>query len=283
MLPHALNSESVYIEAVTSSKDYTIVLDSKIEPTLKKDTIENPIQLKPNYEVEIKKRAIAAQIENAYFEIKKDSILPPFKEKTINITYSNVFYLDNLTRFSSLKEFIIEVPNKVYFTDKDDDFKIHFRDGETNFEINEDPLIMVDGMLINNSNDLLKVDFKKIATIATYNQPYYFGNKLYGGLFIVKTIDKGFNEVSNEENKVKVAYKIPLEKVKNYFPNYINETSLNRIPDYRIQLFWQTNCTSLKNPFQFFTSAVEGTYEISIQGFTNNGDYINEKSLFKVL
>lgn len=281
ILSHPLSSENVFIEPINNSNKYSILLDSKIEPKYFVDSLQQKIKLKEGYSKEIENRAIAAQIENAYYEIKKDSTLSPKLISTINKNYLDIFPTDKYSRFSSIKEFITEVLNQVYYTEKNDEFKIHFRNTGVNLELDENPLTIVDGTLILNPNDILKVDFKKIKTISVNYQPYYLGNKLYSGLFIVNTIDSYFDDVSTNKNKLKLDYTIPFSIQIPYFPSYEDNSSLNKIPDYRVQLLWK-NTTNLKEPIPFYTSDIEGTYEISIQGFSNEGKYINEKDYFNV-
>lgn len=281
ILPKPLHSNNITIEAITKNNNYTIILDPKIKPIYKKNNNET-IYLKKGYHSEIKNRTIAAQIENGYYEIKKDSSVVRSKENTINHELLQVFDLNNITRFQTLKEFIIEVINQVYFTEKNGDFKLHFRNSDINFEVNEDPLTIVDGTLILNTNDLLKVEFSKVTTISIYNKPYYFGNKLYSGLFFITTSDNHFTDVSNLNKKINLDYNIPVLKEINYFPDYKNNENLDKIPDYRIQLYWKTNVSSLKYPIEFSTSDVEGDYEISINGYSNKGEYIHKKSYFRV-
>ena len=76
-------------------------------------------------------------------------------------------------------------------------------------------------------------------------------------------------------------YIVPLYKQQPYVPDYNDKASLDRIPDYRTQLLWQQTST-LEQPFSFYTSDVEGNYEISIYGYTNEGQFIDKSSFFKV-
>jgi len=76
----------------------------------------------------------------------------------------------------------------------------------------------------------------------------------------------------------------PLDK-KIYFKQvYDGSGKLKRIPDYRIQLLWLPNLeiSSKTNEINFFTSDVNGTFEISLEGFTNNGDPVSLKEIIVV-
>ena len=77
----------------------------------------------------------------------------------------------------------------------------------------------------------------------------------------------------------------PLIKQKQYYrPDYSNKEVQARIPDYRIQLFWEPNVQFSGGSYSttFYTSDVSGTYEISIEGFSEEGNYILSKDFFKV-
>jgi hypothetical protein len=281
VLPNGLTSSEIFIEPLTKRKEYTIILEEAPELRFQKSDPKESIVLKDNYEQEIKKIAIAAQIENAYFEVKKDSTSSYSLKATLNNQYLKNYDLLNITKFSSLKEFIIEVINSAYYTDKNDDFKIKFRDNDISLDIKEEPLVIVDGTLITNQNDLLTIDFRKIIQISIYNKPYYLGNTLYGGIFIVKTDEENFTDTSNKMQKIRVPYQTPFPKFSLFNPDY-SSSKLAKIPDYRMQLLWQNNITSLEKPITFFTSDIEGNYEIHLTGYTNDGQFIEEKEIFSV-
>lgn len=279
ILAKPLLSSNLFLEIISETKNYTLELDSKLQPQIPTVKQIPTLHLVANYTQEIEKRAIASQIENAYYEIKKDSIQQPEIIPSINPHYLEVFSVEKYNRFTSLKEFITEVLNQVYYTEKNDQFKILFRNSGINLELNENPLTLVDGSVIMNPNDLLKIEYNKIKSIAINNQPYYLGNKLYSGIFIIHTTEGTFEDSSTK--KWNTEYIVPLYKQQPYFPDYNDKASLNRIPDYRTQLLWQQTST-LDQPFSFYTSDVEGIYEISIYGYTNEGQFVDKSSFFKV-
>lgn len=279
ILARPLHSSKLFLEIISENENYTLELDSKLQPEILAIKQTPTIYLETNYTKEIEKRAIASQIENAYYEIKKDSTFQPKALPSINPNYLEVFPVEKYNRFTSLKEFITEVPNQVYYTEKNDQFKIHFRNTGVQLELNENPLTLVDGSVIINPNDLLKIEYNKIKSIAINIQPYYLGNKLYSGLFIIHTTDGSFEESSTK--KWNTEYIVPLYKQQPYVPDYKDKVALERIPDYRTQLLWQQT-TSLNQPISFYTSDVEGTYEISIYGYTNEGQFVEKNSFFKV-
>ena len=70
------------------------------------------------------------------------------------------------------------------------------------------------------------------------------------------------------------------------FSNKVYDPNLdfNRIPDYRYQLAWETNLKLEKNntSLSFFTSDMEGVYEINLEGFSKDGQPLSLKEYFEV-
>lgn len=263
----------------TDNSSYSIKLNNFKFQNNYKINIEDSIFLQKKYIEEIDKIILATQIENAYNSVKKDSILKKTNFNLINSKLFKVYNLSDYTRFSSLKETIIEIINEMHYTDKNNDFKIHLRNYNDNLNMEEAPLIFVNDKIILNQNDLLVLDIKKINTIKFINQQYYFGNKIYGGII----------EIISEENlnfhNDKFIYKEIinyLPNIKLYSPKYPNE-KLKRIPDYRNQLFWKTGIkkSNLEN-LSFYTSDLEGEFEVCIFGLTKNGNYFSTAKSFFV-
>jgi hypothetical protein len=66
-------------------------------------------------------------------------------------------------------------------------------------------------------------------------------------------------------------------------PDYDSAT-LDRIPDYRVQLLWDPNVTLTTKEYgvHFYASDVPGTFQIVLEGYTIDGKYISVKQNFKV-
>ena len=76
------------------------------------------------------------------------------------------------------------------------------------------------------------------------------------------------------------------EKSKKYYNvNYdIRSEAFAHIPDFRTQLFWESNLnlSELETPIEFFTSEEIGLYKIFLQGVTLDGAKIGAPSTFQV-
>ena len=104
-----------------------------------------------------------------------------------------------------------------------------------------------------------------------------------------KKFISGWNEATFfplelRENYIKSAKILPYQKDKEYYnPNYAKE-QLQRIPDYRYQLLWspQVIMDQKENNLSFYSSDLDGVFEINLEGFSKEGKPISISKTFEV-
>lgn len=231
----------------------------------------------------IEKRSIANQIENAYFSLKKDTIKDQPAAKAFYSPLEKTISLDDYTRFSTLKETIIEIIPNTFFKEKDGIYTINLRDKLSNGVDSGYTLVLIDGLLIQDVKELFEYNTKNIDKIDYITEKYAYGPKIYNGL--INFITKEFNYELKESGDfiLKTEIQRPLEKKYYYKQDYSDPTKYEKIPDYRYQLLWEPNLTiEDKKTISFYTSDITGVFEISIEGFTNEGKPISIKEYFEV-
>jgi hypothetical protein len=145
-------------------------------------------------------------------------------------------------------------------------------------------LVMVDGLLLQDHSALIDYDARKIQTIKIIRDKIYLGPEIYQGAVLVETIDGDFPQIYNAPNSLKIELKHP-EIAKKYFQQVYNkENKDNRIPDYRYQLLWNPELSPNKadNVISFFTSDVDGKFEVVLEGFTARGTPVYIRKNFTV-
>ncbi len=267
------------IQIVSDDREnYTIVPSLKIKNDYSNLKF-NHFKLSPTMKSLILERSINNQIENAYFEIKPDSIKKatelssPFKNE---IEYN----LDDFTRFKTMKETIVEIINDVIIKTKKKK-KYFYIKPFPYVPTNIDPMVIIDGVLIQNHNELIDSDAKKIKKISFIRDKYIYGGKTYQGILIFdtynnnyKTLDKGLSTL--QLNKYKAS--------KKYFNQTYENDKFDRVPDFRTQLLWNPNLKlNTKNTLiEFYASDNKGVFEIIIEGFTANGNTVRIKEVFEI-
>ncbi|GGG98625.1 hypothetical protein GCM10011416_16030 [Polaribacter pacificus] len=282
-LEHDYNGDRAVIQVVDDAKEkYRIQLyktpdfyfDKLSFPPLKvseaeKDWIANSVE--------------HLQIENAYRSVKQDSIVP-FKEYN---TFYNIDYkynLDDFTRFKTVEETMIEIVEHTWVNKKDDNYSFHVRDYKSGGETRELPLVLIDGVQVQNHNDLYHYDVKKIQTINIITDKFLFNNQMYGGVILVETKKTDFIPISKGAYLHEFTLKKP-EPTKIYYqPDYKNASNLRRVPDERSQLLWVPDFTLTKNSqlLNFYTSDNTGLYEILVEGFTFEGKAVSIRKTIEV-
>tara|TARA_R110001583_G_scaffold173174_4_gene327039 strand:+ start:1787 stop:3526 length:1740 start_codon:yes stop_codon:yes gene_type:complete len=279
------NSSSVIIQVQEPNKeDYKIVIDEKIFNNY--DYLNfSGLELNPNIKSWLEQRNIRNQIENAYFAVKSDSILQnKLNDESFFYPIATAYVLDDYTRFNTVKETFVEIITTASLIKKDGDNKFVLF-GNKNTEIDDasthlNPLILVDGLVIQNNEDIINYSAKNIESISIVNSNYIYGSKFFDGIIAFVTKKGDFKISKNSKHLKQIELKSPLNEKLYYMPNY--NKKLNRIPDFRNQLLWKPNVILNEDEvtIEFFTSDNVGKYSVKLEGYTVEGVHItNTKNI----
>ncbi len=263
---------------------YKIELDNKQLP-LGKTNSNAVLNLNPNIKDWLQERSVQLQIENGYYNAKRDSVIPHYPSARFFDDLGTVYRLDEFTRFPSVRETFIEIVTSAGVRKEGEGYKfIVFNeyDPDASGKFNSiDPLVLMDGMLIQDNEEVLNYNSKEIESIRVISKPYRYGPKIYSGIITIETKKGGFVAREGAVNQLEV--KSPINRKEYYTPNY-SQQKLERIPDYRVQLLWQPdlNLAKKNQELSFYTSDVEGYYEIKFEGVTNEGNFITVKKYIEV-
>ena len=274
---------NVYLQSIDNNiQDYIINIKEKQLPNYAELKSE-PFYISKNWKDEIIKRSIANQIESTYYKSKPDSISNTRKIPLLADDYIN-YNLNDYTRFKNLEETFKEIVKKITINSSKKNGKQILLQ-TTNFGTRRGvlPLILLDGVLIQNHDDLLKIDANLIQNIKVYRNEYIFGLLNFQGAILIESKSKSHPFINENNNIVKISLQ-PFQKEYKYFKQSYKENKTNKIPDYRYQLDWNPNLSKdiANSNYQFYTSDVKGIFIIEIEGFTKLGESISLKSYFNV-
>ncbi|WP_445384908.1 hypothetical protein ACT6NV_13185 [Robiginitalea sp. IMCC44478] len=273
------NGNQIIVDVLNPvTDDYRIELD---KPSQWDPDLDNFFQLQigPQMAERIRKRSVHNQIENSYFELKPDSILMPPPVDPFDGEQPETYDLDDYTRFSSLRETLIEIIAHV-------DLK-RTESGDTSFWVQppqeygnqqvptDPPLVTLDGVLIQDLPSLLNFDARQLKYVRVLRDPYVMGSSKFQGMVALETISGDFAANYNPKAGGAFAYDPP-RPFKNYFRHAYAKLP-GHIPDYRTVLLWvpKLEISQPEQSFTFKTSGVPGTYEIRLEGFTAFGKPIS--------
>lgn len=264
------------------AENYNLTVNN--DPEINYAELTFPEAQNPSYILKdnILDRSIAAQIENAYFHKKVDNLS---KVPTLEPFYSPLakqYVLDDFTRFKTLKETSVEVATDIFIRQKDGKNYLHVNDPSVFPQLPEPALVLVDGLYLENQNELMNYPMKNVYKIEIIIGRYYVGSKPFNGLISFTTFDKNFTSTVSGSSIVKTTILSPKPKKIYNKIEYLNQTDEARIPDYRNQLFWAPEVKLNEAKNSFYTSDISGNFEIRLEGFTKNGTPVSIKDYIEV-
>lgn len=223
----------------------------------------------------IKKKSEYIQIENAYREVKQDNFIET-KPKVTFYKPDYTYHLNDFKRFPTVQETMVEIIDHTWVKTKRGKHTFIVRDYKSTRREDTLPMILIDGILVQNHEDLYNYDVKKIETINIITDKFLFENKVYGGVISVLTKEANFSPITRGEYLIEANLTKPLSDKKYFNQNYDNNLN-QRVPDYRSQLLWNPNIVlnSDSKDISFFTSDNKGVYEIKLEGITYDGKAVS--------
>lgn len=279
--PQPSAAEAIVQVMETNRDDYAISLDESQSPDLSVLQFDD-LKLSPQFKTAIEQQSVANQIENAYYESKKDSIAPSAASEPFFHPLEKRYVLDDYTRFPTLRETITEVVLEMYTSRSGGKQSIHLRNNTMDPEIYGQPLILVDGLLIQDTNELYDYNPENIYAIDVINVPYAYGPKTFSGVANIVTKHFDYETKTSGSFFKKVMLARPALHKRHFTPDYASAQN-SRIPDYRYQLLWQPDVVADgESVIEFYTSDVTGKFEIVVQGYGENGQPIVVRDFIEV-
>jgi hypothetical protein len=265
--------DKMYLQVLGFDKDAYEVKLLNYQSVNKSNLQFNDFKINPLWKEEILEQSIHNQIESAYFKFKPDSLLINKTEKLFQNRQVEAYNLDDYTRFSTLKETINEIVKNISIKKVDNEeyvFALQALNFGTNTGVK--PLVFIDGIMIQNSTKLLNFNAYDIEKINVYRDRFVFGLEVFQGAIEIKTI-KGFDDLYLDSFVNVLEIFKPQIKKKYFYQIYNSETINSRIPDDRQQLLWipQFSIIEKQAKYDFYTSDVNGEFEIVLKGFTEDG------------
>lgn len=262
---------------------YTISLDDMPKIDYSKLTFNANHNLSYLIKESLINRSISSQIENAYYYKKTDSITNLLNYAPFYSPLAKEYILDDYTRFKTLKETMTEVATEIYHKQKDGKVYLHVNDPSVFPQLPETALVLVDGLHLENQNELMTYNMKNIYKIELIVGRYYVGPKSFNGLINFSTFDKDFKSTQKRSSIINTSILRPQLKKTYHKIDYSNAAENERIPDFRNQLFWNPEVKlDAENNNTFYTSDITGTFEIWLEGFAKNGLPVSLKQLIEV-
>jgi hypothetical protein len=282
ILEEDIKKSDIILQIIENNvNDFNISINKPSSADYKNTASKNNFTISNENIDEIEKRLVACQIVNSYR--LKDSLLKglmPFDPFYKN--NAKEYILDDFKRFPTFKETITEIVPAVYFKQNGEDYSLHIRDYITGGQSFGAALVLIDGLFLQDVNELFNYNTNNIYKICVINSAFSYGSKIFSGVISIVTFNKAYNGKSSNVLPLQIErceFDKPFQNI-----NYDSEFDYSRIPDYRYQLAWDTNFLINKdsNVYHFFASDLDGFYEISLEGFSKSGEPLSINEYFEV-
>jgi hypothetical protein len=223
----------------------------------------------------LNEQSIGMQVLNTYdagklsrFAVPAIDTLPfygkPFK----------IYKLDDYVRFTTMEEVLREYVPEVAVRRYGGQLHLKIFDFEFRDFYPSDPLILLDGVKIDNTI-LLNYDPLKVNKLEVISNKYIKGEFIYQGIVNFTTYHGDRQDLKLPSKAVILDYEGLQLKREFYSPVYKTEQqALSRLPDFRNLLYWSPDVqtdSSGQATVEFYTSDTKGKYVAVLQGMDDAG------------
>lgn len=190
------------------------------------------------------------------------------------------YRLEEYTRFNTIEEVIVEYISNVRFRKVGGIRTLAVnREGPDGYTLGN-TLVLLDNVPVFAHELLLNYDASLIEQIDVYRGQYVFGGQLYEGIVSFESITKDFRGFQLDNSTLISTYNGPQALFRLNEPVHSKSQGQSHLPDLRTTLLWRTGIVPDEKPtkeFSFYTSDINGTYRVHIEGLTHTGKPFSEK------
>ncbi|WP_207431050.1 hypothetical protein [Sabulibacter ruber] len=191
-------------------------------------------------------------------------------------------YTNFPTLEESFREFVIEVLVRKKYQSS------HFFafDKPNNRYFETEPLVLIDGVPVFNTNKILAYSPSLVKQIDLLNRKYFYGPFSFNGIVSLSTYAGDLKGFELDPNAIIFDYEGVQQQREFFSPVYETSAQVNsRLPDFRNVLHWAPNINTNgqgKGNVSFYTSDKKGTYVGVVQGMNQQGEIGVHTFTFKV-
>ena len=238
-------------------------------------------------ETRLLERSVALQAQDIYHNKKVNNFsTTTFDSVSFYGKADETYYLEEYTRFPTMEDVLREYVPGVLVRKRKDNFYFRVPDILNKTIFKENPLVLLDGLPVFDFNKIMAFDPLKIRKLEVITRKYYLGYSSFQGVVSYTTYGGDLGGFELDPQSISLDYEGLQQRREFYSPKYETQKQIeSRIPDQRNLLYWNPSITTDKSgkyQIEFYTSDMDGDFEIEVQGITKNGLAGSAKSSFKV-
>lgn len=269
-------------------KDLIIFTSGQKKATIRESFLEDYSFVNPDHTPDhteiaswIGRKSIDVQIENNYSDFQMDSPANTLHANILKNKISKSYNFDDYTRFPTVSDIIVEITPELRLRERNGRTQLIMPYVANQSSSIDSVLILVDGYPVM-TNEFLKLNAFQLKGVDLVSEQLKLGYAEYRGVAMFSSIGKDGLITTDLEGYSKVSI-LPLQGNVKYFRPTIDFIQ-STIPDFRCQLLWEPEIDlSKNNTYEFYTSDLTGTFEITLQASDEAGGYVISKTTFEVI
>ena len=230
-------------------------------------------------------RSVALQVFHYFSEdLSKNRNIP---EQYLKMKPTWSYLLDEYTRFTTMREVFIEFIIGARFRKNANKQEISVLVKRGNYyNYGMMPLVMLDGVPVSDHDAIYNYDPLTVERINIYYGPCVLGGYMFDGIVEMTTYRRLHQDLHLSKSSQILTYEGPQLPYRLDTPDYSEEKNRrSRMPDGRHTLLWNPDVcpdgkTSIRLPFD--TSDLTGEFQATVEGVTEDGQFIYTTAVFKV-
>ncbi|MBD0332639.1 MAG: hypothetical protein ICV66_08285 [Chitinophagaceae bacterium] len=285
VIKKSYGGEEIIVQA--SDKKYRIEVENPFSEQYSTRLL-SPFTLSTNLRGQLLSRSISMQTQNAFLKEQQQRFYLPEEKDTIPFygTPDKTYLLDEYTRFRTMEEVIREYVSEVRVRKLNNKFHYQVRNDPYKVFFESDPLVLLDGVPVFDTHQLISLDPLKIRKLDVVARKYFLNDVQIDGIASYSTYDGDLAEFELDPDALILDYEGLQLKREFYSPVYETSQQINsRLPDFRNLLFWKPDVKTDemgKAGISFYTSDLPGKYAVIVQGIDATGKAGNGVTTFAV-
>ena len=243
-----------------------------------------PVALDTSLAADLTRRHIQAQLQTTYYGRYRRYQLPSPDTLALYGKPPVQYRLDDYTRFKTLEEVLREYVQGVYVRPRKDGMHLLVADQLHGTLFENDPLVLLDGVPVFDSNKLLAFDPLRLQRVAVFTNRYFYGAHDYDGLLSFNTYRGDLQGFALDPRALLEEYN-GLQGQREFFAPRYDIPAPSQLPDQRNLLHWQPAIALAPGTTQevtFYTSDQSGHYRVVVQALAANGQTGTTNVVFEV-
>ncbi|MCC9167132.1 hypothetical protein [Pontibacter harenae] len=221
-------------------------------------------------------RHVETQAQQAYYGSYSNRFLPSGIDSVAFYGKPDEQYkLDDFIRFKVLEEVMREYVPGVQVRTRKGKFHFMVHNRPRKFTFQNDPLVLLDGVPVFDTNKIMSFDPLKIQRLDVITSLYLNGPLTFDGVVSYATYKGDLAGFELNPRALLIEYEGLQQQREFYTPSYdTTKQKQSRLADLRNLLYWNPELITEaegKKTVEFYTSDQVGTYLVVVQGMTKNG------------